>query len=64
MEILFKHLEYYSLVESSKIEKEIFSHKTALSDADLKTNGEFKMDLRRTEFYQQLFYFLENFVSV
>ena len=47
----FKKLEYRFLVESTRIENATFPYKTALSEANVKTNGEYKMDLsQRTEF--------------
>ena len=36
---LFKKLEYHFLAESIKIEKASFSYKTAMSEANVKTNG-------------------------
>ena len=35
----FKNLEYRFLVESTKIENALFPYKTAISDANVKTNG-------------------------
>ena len=52
METFFKKLEYF-LVESTKIENSKFPYKTALTEANVKTNriGEYKMNLsQRTEF--------------
>ena len=37
-EIFFKKLEYRFLVESTKIEKASFPYKTAISEANVKTN--------------------------
>ena len=37
-EIFFKKLEYRFLVESTKIEKASFPYKTAVSEANVKTN--------------------------
>ena len=37
-EILFQKLEYCFLVESAKIENALFPYKTALSEANAKTN--------------------------
>ena len=51
----FKKLEYHLLVESSKIENASFSYKTAISEANVKTNimVSAKMDLsQRTDFCQ------------
>ena len=36
---LFKKLEYHFLSESIKIENASFSYKTAMSEANVKTNG-------------------------
>ena len=38
MKTFFKKLEYRFLVESTKIENASFPHKTAISDANVKTN--------------------------
>ena len=38
MQTLFTKLEYCFLVESTKIDNTIFSYKTALSEANVKTN--------------------------
>ena len=38
MQTLFKKLEYHFLVENTKIENAIFPYKTALSEANVKTN--------------------------
>ena len=38
MQTLFKKLEYRSLVESTKIDNITFSYKTALSEANVRTN--------------------------
>ena len=49
----FKKLEYRFLVESTKIENASFPYKTSISEANVKTNDEYKMDLsQRTEFCQ------------
>ena len=60
MKIFFKKLEDRFLIKSAKIENTSFSYKTPM----YKWNGEYKMDLTvRTNFYQQLLYFLKNFDS-
>ena len=67
MKTVFKKLEYRFLVESTKIENALFPYKTAVSEANVKTNrmSEYKMDLsQRTEFCQEPIYFFENIVSV
>ena len=52
MKTFFKKLEYRFLVESTKIENASFPHKTAVSEANAKTNA-MKMDLsQRQEFCQ------------
>ena len=38
MQTLFKKLEYHFLVESTKIDNITFPYKTALSEANIKTN--------------------------
>ena len=38
MQILFKKLEYHFVVESTKIDNITFPYKTALSEANVKTN--------------------------
>ena len=38
MQTLFKKLEYFFLVENTKIDHITFPYKTALSDANVKTN--------------------------
>ena len=38
MKTFFKKLEYCFLVERTKIEKESFPYKTAISEANVKTN--------------------------
>ena len=51
--IFFKKLEYCFLVESTKIENVSFRYKTVISEANVKTNGEYKMNLSlRTQFCQ------------
>ena len=51
--IFLKKLEYCFLVESTKIENLSFRYKTVISDANVKTNGEYKMNLSlRTQFCQ------------
>ena len=39
MKTFFKKLEYRFLVESTKIENSLFPYKTAISEANVKTNG-------------------------
>ena len=56
----FKKLEYRFLVESTKIENASFPYKTAISEANVKTqNGEYKIDrvLPVTNFLKILFQF-------
>ena len=49
----FKELGYRFLVEATKIEIAPFPFKTALSEANVKTNGDNKMDVsQRVEFCQ------------
>ena len=51
----FKKLEYYFLAVTNKIENSLFPFKTALSEANVKTNrmGDYKMELsQREEFCQ------------
>ena len=51
--IFFKKLECCFLVESTKIENVSFRYKTVISEANVKTNGEYKMNLSlRTQFCQ------------
>ena len=51
--IFLKKLEYCFLVESTKIENLSFRYKTVISEANVKTNGEYKMNLSlRTQFCQ------------
>ena len=51
--IFFKKLEYCFLIESTKIENVSFRYKTVISEANVKTNGEYKMNLSlRTQFCQ------------
>ena len=47
---LFKKLEYRFLVESTKIENPTFPHKTALPEANVKTN---KMDSTKWTYHKQ-----------
>ena len=62
----FKKLEYPFLVEKTKIENASFPHKTAISEANVKTNKmvSTKLTSQRTEFCQEFLNFCENFVSV
>ena len=53
-ENFFQKMEYRFLVETTKIENPSFPSKTALSEADVKTN-------RKTSFASNCFIFLENF---
>ena len=55
MKTFFKKLEYYFLAVTTKIENSLFPFKTALSEANVKTNrmGDYKMELsQREEFCQ------------
>ena len=64
MKTFFKNLGYRVLVQSSKIESAIFSHKTALPEANAKTNrmGSTKWTKDRV-FASNYFIFSLNFVS-
>ena len=49
----FKKLEYRFSVERTKIEKASSPYKTAISEANVKTNGNYKKGLsQRTKFYK------------
>ena len=54
METFFKKLEYRFSVETNKIENTSFAFKTALSEANIKTNRMVttKLTYQRVEFYQ------------
>ena len=55
MKTFFKKLEYYFLAVTTKIENSLFPFKTALSEANVKTNRmrDYKMELsQREEFCQ------------
>ena len=43
MQILFKKLEHHFVVESTKIDSITFPYKTALSEANVKTNRKNRM---------------------
>ena len=61
---LFKKLEYPFFVEGTKIENTTFPYKTALSEANFKTN---RMQIAKWPYNKEwslLLYFSENFVSV
>ena len=63
----FKKLEYRSLVESTKIENASFLYKTALSEANVKTNSMVSTKWtyhKERSFTSNYFIFFENFVSV
>ena len=60
----FKKLEYYFLVESIKIENALFPYKTAISEANVKTN---KMVTTKWTHHKEPTFasnFFENFISV
>ena len=63
----FKKLEYRFLVESTKIENASFPYKTAITEANVKTNRMVttKWTYRKEQsFASSYFIFFENFVSV
>ena len=67
MKTFFKKLEYRSLAESTKIENASFLYKTALSEANVKTNSMVSTKWtyhKERSFTSNYFIFFENFVSV
>ena len=64
--ILYDKLEYRFLVESTKIENASFSYKTAIPEANVKTNKIVSTKWtyhKERSFASNYFIFLENFVS-
>ena len=64
--ICFEKLEYHFLVESTKIENASFSYKTAIPEANVKTNKIVSTKWtyhKEKSFASNYFIFLENFVS-
>ena len=62
----FKKLEYGYVVEPTKIEKVPFSYKTAISEANVKTNRmvSTKWTYNEKQSFASNYFFFENFVSV
>ena len=54
-------MEYCFIVESTKIDNITFPYKTALSEANVKTNG---MGSTKLTFHKEQSSFFDNFVSV
>ena len=64
--MFFKKLEYSFLVESTKIENASFPYKTAISEANVKTNRmvSTKWTYNEKQSFASNYFFFENFVSV
>ena len=60
MKTFFEELDYRFLVESTKIENAIFPYKTALSEANVKTNG---MRSIKWTFYKERSFSRNYFIS-
>ena len=67
VQTLFNKLEYHFLVESSKIESATFPYKTALSEANVKTNrmGSTKWAYHKERgFASNYFHYFRNFIFI
>ena len=66
MKTFLKKLEYRFLVQSTKIENASLPYKTAISEANVKTNKMVatKWTYHKERSFASNYYFFENFVSV